>query len=185
MKLISCINELRSLKNCTQCNILQLDQGLFEIIHTRLRYLKQEIRISIGEEMGPIDYQRITLTAEFYRVASLLYLCELAPSQATPEKAVHGLVRDSLLLIEQMGVCTSPWPLFILACNVTSDEERLKLLAILNNMNEKRRIGNYQTIKGLIQAFWKQQDLAMDEKAPKQIDWRGLLDPNSCVPSFI
>ncbi|KAF2708937.1 hypothetical protein K504DRAFT_534493 [Pleomassaria siparia CBS 279.74] len=116
---------------------------------------------------------------------SLLYLYQIAPSQAIPERAVEGLVCDGFDVVEQMGICTSPWPLFIFACSVSSDIERLKVLAILDAMNKRRRIGNYQIIKGLMQTLWKQQDLSADKKVPRQIDWQSLIDPESCIPSFI
>lgn len=188
LQFVYCINQLRSLKDCSRCNSAHAGRGLLELsllIRARLQRLKQEIHINIGETTGTIDHQRITLTAEFYRVATLLYLYQVAPPQAIPEKAVQGLVNDGFQLLDQMGLCTSPWPLFIIACNVTSDAERLKIFSILHAMNQKRRIGNYEIIKGLIQTLWKQQDLAADERAPKKIDWRSLIDPNSCIPSFI
>ncbi|KAF2797979.1 hypothetical protein K505DRAFT_234338 [Melanomma pulvis-pyrius CBS 109.77] len=188
LQFVYCINQLRSLKDCSRCNSAHAGRGLLELsllIRARLQHLKQEIHINIGETTGTIDHQRITLTAEFYRVATLLYLYQVAPPQAIPEKAVQGLVNDGFQLLDQMGLCTSPWPLFIIACNVTSDAERLKIFSILHAMNQKRRIGNYEIIKGLIQTLWKQQDLSADERAPKKIDWRSLIDPNSCIPSFI
>ena len=76
-------------------------------------------------------------------------------------------------------------PLFIVACNVASDMDRLKVLTVLDKANQERKIGNYELIKGLIQAVWKQQDLIADEKSTAQIDWRTLLDPTSTMPSFI
>ncbi|KAJ4363984.1 hypothetical protein N0V83_009438 [Neocucurbitaria cava] len=146
---------------------------------------RKEIHIVVGESTGTLDHQRITLTAEFYRVATLLYLYQIAPDIAIPEQAVQNLVRNGFKLMDQMNPCTSPWPLFIIACNVTSDSERLKILTVLNAMIQKRRIGNYRIIKGLIQTLWKQQDLTADEVIPKKIDWRNLIDPDSCTPSFI
>jgi hypothetical protein len=188
LQLISCINELRSMKDCIQCDSFRAGDGLLELsvlIRARLQHLNQEIHIKFGESTGTIDLQRITLTAEFYRVATLLYLYQVASPQVVPEKAVQLLVNEGFQLVEQMGICTSPWPLFIIACNVTSDIERLKIFAIWDAMNQKRRIGNYQIIKGLIQTLWKQQDLAVNERAPRKIDWCNLIDPNSGIPSFI
>ena len=188
LRLTACINQLRLMQECSRCNSPQDGPKFLELsllIGARLQLLKQEIHVIVGESTGTIDHQRITLTAEFYRIATLLYLYQIAPEKAIPEKAVQNLVRDGLQLMDQMNPCTSPWPLFIIACNVTSDDERLRILTILNAMIQKRRIGNYRIIKGLIQTLWKQQDLAADEVVPKKIDWRNLIDPNSCMPSFI
>jgi hypothetical protein len=176
------------MKDCEHCSASWSDQGLLELsllIWTRIQNLKQEIHINVSESTGAIDHQRIILTAEFYRIATLLYLYQVAPAQAVPEKAVQSLINEGFQLVDQMGVCTSPWPLFIIACNVTSDVERLKIFAILDDMDQRRRIGNYQIIKGLIRTLWKQQDLVADEKKPRMIDWRKFIDQNSFIPSFI
>jgi hypothetical protein len=155
------------------------------VIQTHLQNLKQEVHIEVGESAGTINHQRITSTAELYRIATLLYLYQVAPQQVTPEGSVQQLVRDCFEILDQMEICTSPWPLFILACNVTLDVDRQKALAILDTGRQKRRIGNYHVIKSLIQAVWKQQDLYADKKTPTQVDWRTLVDATSYMPSFI
>jgi hypothetical protein len=155
------------------------------LIQIRLQDLKQEVHIEFGETAGTINHQRITSTAELYRIATLLYLYQVTPQKVTPDGAVQQLVRDGFRILDQMEICTSPWPLFILACNVTLDVDRQKILVVLNTGRQKRRIGNYHIIKSLIQAVWKQQDLYADKKTPTQIDWRTLVDPTSYMPSFI
>ncbi|KAF2001723.1 hypothetical protein P154DRAFT_489655 [Amniculicola lignicola CBS 123094] len=184
LKLISCINQLRALNTGVQRNTPEMLNHSLQI-RKRLQSLSQEIHIAYGEATVTIDHDRITLTAELYRIAALLYLYEVAPPQAVPEHAVESLVRECFITLGQLEVCTSPWPLFILACNVTSDVDRLKTLGIIKTAEQKRHIGNYRLIKGIIEAVWKQQDLVVDEKNPRQIDWRKLIRPNSAVPSFI
>jgi hypothetical protein len=164
------------------------DRSILELtllIRARLQNLRQEIHIEVGETTGTIDQERITFTAELYRIATLLYLYQVAPPQAVPDNAVAGLVHEGFVILDHMEVCTSPWPLFIIACNVASDADRLKILAIVDGANKTRRIGNYELIRGIIQAVWKQKDLTADEKTPIQIDWRTLMDPSSSMPSFI
>lgn len=132
-----------------------------------------------------MDPDRTGRTAEFYRIGALLYLYQVAPSQIIPEDGVQSLVDDGFVILDQMEVCTSPWPLFLLACNVTTDLDRLRILHVLDTMDEKRRIGNYQIIRSVIQGVWKQEDLRADAKTPKRVDWRSLVDPGTCIPSFI
>ncbi|KAF2114460.1 fungal-specific transcription factor domain-containing protein [Lophiotrema nucula] len=188
LSLISCTNQLRAFKDSNSWSPGQPPREVIELatrMRERLKNLNQEIHISFGETIGTIDHRRITLTAEFYRLGAMLYLYQVAPRATIPENGVQGLVNEGFAILDQMEICTSPWPLFMLACNVTSDVDRLKTLQILDAMDQKRRIGNYQIIRGLIQAVWKQQDLTADEKVPTRVDWRTLIDSDSSVPSFI
>lgn len=187
--LISCINQLRRIKDSKPWSPGQPPREALDIvmrIRSQLRNLVQDVHISTEQPVTEhTRHNRISLTAEFYRIGALMYLYEIVPSQTLPNLEVEDLVADGFAVLEQLEICTSPWPLFVLACNVTSDINRLKTLQVLDDMDQKRRIGNYQIIRGLIQAVWKQQDLAIDEKMPTQVDWRSLIDSKSSVPSFI
>lgn len=147
--------------------------------------LRQEIQIHPGETAGAISQKRIALTAEFYRLAAVLYLYQVCPSEAIPPSSIEDYVSKGLAVLDQMEVCTSPWPLFILACNVKGDRGRIRVMRVIDEGARDRRIGNYHIIKGLVQAVWKQQDLAADEKIERKIDWRDLIEPGSYMPSFI
>ncbi|KAF2261694.1 hypothetical protein CC78DRAFT_469656 [Lojkania enalia] len=186
---ISAINQLRTFSPENPYTLSQPPPQIATLtttIRDRLINLSQEIHVSVGETVGTIDHSRITLTAEFYRIAALLYLYQTYPPLAIPSPSlIQDLVNAGFAIVDQMQVCTSPWPLFIVACSVTTDVDRVRVLGILDKMSEMRRIGNYEIIKGLIVAVWKQQDLGADEKNPGTVDWRGLMDPGSSVPSFI
>jgi hypothetical protein len=186
--LISCINQLRALSDRHEWyphNPNHEVLSFADLIRERLSNLNQEIRINSREADGTMDPDRTGRTAEFYRIGALLYLYQVAPSQIIPEDGVQSLVDDGFVILDQMEVCTSPWPLFLLACNVTTDLDRLRILHVLDTMDEKRRIGNYQIIRSVIQGVWKQEDLRADAKTPKRVDWRSLVDPGTCIPSFI
>jgi hypothetical protein len=187
--LISCINQLRGFKDTKPWSPGQPPREVLDIamrIRSQLQNLVQDVHISSEQPVAELtSHNRIIRTAEFYRIGALLYLHEITLCRTLPGTEVEGLVDDGFAVLKQLEICTSPWPLFVLACNVTSDINRLKTLQILDDMDHKRRIGNYQIIRGLIQAVWKQQDLGIDEKMPAQVDWRSLIDSKSSVPSFI
>lgn len=154
-------------------------------IREQLIDLKQEIHIQVGVTTGTISHNRITLTAELYRIAALLYLYEIAPPSTIHESEVKGLVREGFVILGQNGICTSPWPLFIVACSAFDDRDRIKAMRVIEEGARERRVGNYQIVKSLVQAVWKRRDLDADEKDGKSIDWRELLEPSSSMPSFI
>ncbi|KAF2500109.1 hypothetical protein BU16DRAFT_556592 [Lophium mytilinum] len=184
MRLIRCINHLRALRVRTH----RLDSGidrLASIIRSRLQVLNQEVSFRLGQNAGAVDAGRVRRTAEFYRIGALLYLHQVVPESSLTAEYVPGLVQEAFELMDSMEICTSPWPLFMLACHVTSDVDRIRVLAILDSMDEKRRIGNVQIIRGIIKTLWKQNDLCSDQKTRIDVDWRDLIDTSEGIPSFI
>ncbi|KAJ4360695.1 uncharacterized protein N0V89_001262 [Didymosphaeria variabile] len=200
LRLISCINQLRTL--------LTMETGTSEsdmtalAVHIRFRLLnlRQEIYIYPDETSGHISHTRIHHTAEFYQVAAMLYLYNTypatAPSSSTssppnsplPFPSIPDLVRKAFMLLDQMEVCTSPWPLFVVACNVSEDRDRIEIMRIFEEGSQVRRVGNYDVITGLVKAVWSRGDLKVDEGrdgSAKIPDWRELVDEKTGMPSFI
>jgi len=113
------------------------------------------------------------LATEIYLLRSVLGL-----SSDSPE--VQTLVTSSHRIFKDLGICTSPWPMFVVACEAVTDEQRIEVLDAINTMQKKRRIGNVEIIRGIIEALWKRRDLS-DEN----VDWRDLFDAEGRLPSFI
>jgi hypothetical protein len=169
------------------CLASQTDRKIANLahkIHRRLVNLKQEIHIELEELAGTLCHNHIGLTAELYRVAALLYLRQTAPCTVSETEA-RGHVKDGFAVLHQMEICSSPWPLFIIATAVTEDRDRISIMGFLVDGARKRLIGNYAVIANLIEAVWKQQDLAADEKEERRVDWRDFVSGNGGMPSFI
>lgn len=133
---------------------------------------------------GKIDEIKIENTAELYRLGALIYLHSVL-SIPSDSDIIKDLVSKALAIFGKNGICTSPWPLFITACEVVSDEQRIQILDVLDDMQSERRIGNLEIVRGIIETVWKQMDLAEGNCSSKRIDWRKLVDMRKRVPSFI
>lgn len=159
--------------------------NFFSHIESRLLNLQQELHIQPGSTSGTIDTTRITLTAELYRIAAVLYFYQTVPATFIPVANTQDFIRNGLNILWEMKICSSPWPLFILACSVTEDEDRIRILDLMETSGSSRRIGNYSIILGLVKAVWKRQDLITDERAKQNVDWRDLVEEGGYMPSFI
>jgi hypothetical protein len=162
-----------------------MDSDLLAEVEIRLLRLQQNLLIQPGLTSGAINRTRIKLTAELYRIAAVLYFYQTVPLSFTPTTDPLDLVRKGLNILWEMKICSSPWPLFILACSVTQDEDRIRILDLMEASGTSRRIGNYSIIIGLVKAVWKRQDLAKNEKGRRAVDWRDLVEDGSYMPSFI
>ncbi|UPX12777.1 uncharacterized protein EKO05_0003315 [Ascochyta rabiei] len=193
LHLISCINHLRGLirtsaLSCTEKSSPNFCKGFLEIfpeIEQRLLHLQQDLLIHPGSTSGTINNTRIAFTAELYRIAAVLYFYQTVPAAFIPACNAQELVRNGLNILWEMKVCSSPWPLFILACTVTGDEDRIRILDLIETSGSSRRIGNYSIIIGLVRAVWKRQDLCTDDKEKRRVDWRDLIEKGGYMPSFI
>jgi hypothetical protein len=156
-----------------------------ELLLARLSTLIQ-IPIAVqdcNDSSGQLDLDRITRTAEFYRLGALIYLHQSLLHTPSKSPMMQQLVDSSLQILQDIGVCTSPWPLFMTACEVISDSQRIQILSTLEAMQKRRRIGNYEMIRDVIEAVWKQKDLVQNSKQlGSPIKWKAIVDLR---PSFI
>lgn len=181
LELIACINRLRSQRAC--------DQSTIDALQSRLENLSQNIVIKPEQQSHSwphsIDETRIRDTADFYYLAALIYFRRQILHLPPHNQAIQSPVESALVLIREMKVCTSPWPLFVVACEVQTDEQRLQILQTLQRMEEQRRIGNIGVTRMIVEALWKQRDLSMNDVARTAMDWRAIVDVEEMTPSFI
>ncbi|KAG4031132.1 hypothetical protein MFRU_010g02570 [Monilinia fructicola] len=179
LECISCINELSGIVE-RHGEYQDFAQGLVK----QLENAHQISSILEDDTTGKIDQIKIEKTAELYRLGALIYLHSvlLVPSDSDE---IQRLVIKALKILTSNGVCTSPWPLFITACEVVCDEQRIQILDVLEDMQSERRIGNLEIVRGIIETVWKQMDLTEGNGVSKRIDWRKLVDMRQRIPSFI
>lgn len=155
------------------------------LLEERLLNLQQDLVLHPGSTTGLIDNARITLTAELYRIAATLYLYQVTHVTFTPTIDPQDVLRKGLNILWEMKICSSPWPLFVLACSVSDDASRIRILDLMERSGSSRRIGNYRVIIALVKAVWKRQDLVVDDKVKGEVDWRDLVEDGGYMPSFI
>jgi hypothetical protein len=151
---------------------------------TKIRSLQQHLCDQDREDENDAQSQA-SLTAELYRIATLLYLYAVCTDLADNMER-HYRLNQALDIFQQMAVCTSPWPLFIVAGEVTTDAQRIIILDVLGRMDKIRNIGNVLVVRRLIEAYWKQLDLvgygAKSQGRPRI--WQ-FLSIGSATPWFI
>jgi hypothetical protein len=152
-------------------------------VQSQLKSLPQIPSITEDSTSGQIDEARILNTAELYKLGALIYLHRSVFNTPTGSDIMRDLVARSIEILRKLEVCTSPWPLFMTACEVVGDEQRIKILDTLDKMQTKRRIANVEIMRGLIEAFWKRCDLVGNENV--RVDWKELIQDGQHMPNFI
>jgi hypothetical protein len=151
---------------------------------TKIRSLQQHLCDHDREDQNNGQNQA-SLTAELYRIATLLYLYAVCTDLVDNMERDYRL-HQALDILQQMAVCTSPWPLFIVAGEVTTDTQRIIILDVLGRMDKMRNIGNVLVVRRLIEAYWKQLDLVgCGEKSQRRPRIWQFLSSGSATPWFI
>lgn len=235
------------------------------VLSRRLHDLHQDYKVEPCEYTSVDESSRVIDTAELYRLAAILYLHRVIDRSKTIFPGLYRsstefnlqfpaphmyLVRDTILslLDTKLKLCTSPWPMFVLACEYTMDldhlddqdhsrpqrynapppvsispndaqlvcsadsnraveatesagtnytdlhEGRRRVLRVIDRMQRKRRIGNIDMMREIIEGIWKHSDLAADDPRCQSChrnpsfdiyDWRKVVDLKGGFPSFI
>jgi len=178
---ISCINDLSRMIHRSPSGRLPL---VYTSCPTRLLRTLQDLeqRPVIQEDCasGVLDSDRICKTAELYRLAGEIYLLRSVLGECSSSTVVQALVASSLHVINELDICTSPWPMFVVACEAIVDEQRNEVLDAIDRMQKERRIGNVEIMRDIVETLWKRRDLSDWDG-----DWRELSDINGRLPSFI
>jgi len=183
LECISCINQLTKHIEDTKYNGAPAEVVLFvENLQNQLETLKQIPLITEDDTSGRIDQTKILTTAELYRLAALIYLHRSVLFTPQTSTVIQNIVSKSLSILTKLKVCTSPWPLFLIACEVIGDEQRIAILNALEKMQTERRIANVEIIRGIIEGVWKRTDLI---GGAERVDWKTLIGSDERMPSFI
>ncbi|KAI0390437.1 fungal-specific transcription factor domain-containing protein [Xylariaceae sp. FL0594] len=149
-----------------------------------LESLHQRLDPRHEQKLPQQSLRRTLATAELYRLAALLYLHRACCTDTTQESRSE-FIKQALDILSSLDVCTSPWPLFVIACESENDEQRITILRTLDRMDEERHIGNVFVLRHIIESFWKQQDLQADSVMTGGMKWWDTVDLNLSAPWFI
>ena len=162
--------------------------GILVECEQHLRSLQQSLTFGAPTSSVAGVESSVLETAELYRIAILIFLergCRRKPRSA-PE--VEDLVNTGLKILQKLKVCGVMWPLFIVACEAESDEQRTIILETFEESGKIRKAGNISVIRGLCEAVWKQDDLFTYSRAAAStvplLRYGSVICTNDQLPSF-
>jgi hypothetical protein len=152
-----------------------------QVIELTLKKLTQVV--PSGSERA--DRSQILTTAELYRLASMLYLQRACPA-VSDEADREMILTAAFQCVSQLEVVTSPWPVYIFACESKTDERRMSILKTLNKMENLRGLGNLFDLRGVIEGIWCQADLRADGNGTSRfVKWWEIVNCEHAMPWFI
>lgn len=189
MEIISYVNGLRAIEMQAHSPGFSADEKArrneeWHNVENRLANLDQRLDASYANQLSQHQRNMILTTAELYRIATFLYLQRTCNTNQVHElRAVY--LDQSFQVLRSLDLCTSPWPLFVIACEAETDNQRIEILRTLDSMERERYIGNIFVLRTIIESFWKQQDLHADSGRPPNLKWWDVVDLDTPSPWFI
>ncbi|OTB01427.1 hypothetical protein M426DRAFT_219294 [Hypoxylon sp. CI-4A] len=186
MEIISYANGLRALELRGESAIFSPEDRTrmtdeWHAVENRITTLTQHLNPLDASRLPQHERTRILTTAELYRIAAFLYLQRT--SDGTQNLDLRTMYLDQAFqALNSLEVCTSPWPLFVIACETENDEQRIKILQALDRMDNKRHIGNIFVLRDIIESYWKQQDLQADSGRISNSKWWNVVNLNIPAP---
>ncbi|KAI0179333.1 fungal-specific transcription factor domain-containing protein [Hypoxylon sp. FL1284] len=186
MEIISYVNGLRAIELRGESADFSLEERQrradeWHVVEDRISHLTQRLDPSDASSLPVHERARILTTAELYRIATFLYLQRTG--ECTQNQDVRTVYLDQAFqALNSLEVCTSPWPLFVIACETENDQQRILILQTLDRMDNKRNIGNVFVLRDIIESFWKQQDLQADSGRISHLKWWNVVNLNTTAP---
>ncbi|PTB35177.1 hypothetical protein M441DRAFT_52353 [Trichoderma asperellum CBS 433.97] len=126
-----------------------------------------------------------TQIAEFYRLAALLYLQRVARNSPRDAPHVIKLAADAYRALEVMARCDRPWPLFVIALEASTEDERRLVLVTIETLLERRPLRKWMTLRTMIQQAWSQIDLAKANNLDALLLYQSVINHQRVPPMFI
>lgn len=153
-------------------------------VESRLYFLEQRLDPKHRKQLSEQECTRILRTAELYRLATVLYF-QRSSTRLEQSNLVSSCLDQAIAILQSLAVCTSPWPLFVIACEAVTDEHRIIVLKTLDRMDVARHIGNVFVMRTIVESIWKQQDLQADKIYPASLKWWDMIQMDTAMPWFV
>lgn len=154
-----------------------------DTLERRLHTLVQREQLDSSIMIQPSSYN--SQIAEFYRLTALIYLERVARSNPRETPQVIMLVTDAYGILDRMKSCDRPWPLFVLALEASTEDERRTVLAVIETAIESRPLRKWMILRKMVQQAWGQSDLAKANNLDALILYRSVMNTHRVPPSFI
>ncbi|KAL4919514.1 hypothetical protein BDW62DRAFT_216928 [Aspergillus aurantiobrunneus] len=98
-----------------------------------------------------------------FHLATLVYLNRASSYHLEPPSATHLRVSHAFTILPNLQSCERQFPLLILGCEATTDEQRCTVLALIERTEQCASSRSLTLTRAVIQRVWVQDDLAGGE----------------------
>jgi hypothetical protein len=143
-------------------------ERILDSIEHDLLTLNQDTR-QLAATHSASEVEHGTKIAQLYRLAGLIY-CERVLKASSNQGRLARWSVEAFDILRQLKICERPFPLFFVACEAQSDEERQMVISLLERANQKSTQRKVHSVEQMIQSMWVQHDLLSDTRERNYVD---------------
>lgn len=121
---------------------------------------------------------------EIYRLAALIYLERASRNFSGSSPKLETWAGTAFDILKAMGICNYGFPVFIIACEARTDEQRIVVLDCLHQTQSAKSMTGMAIVEKMVQSIWAMDDLETE----KELDYMAKMDLviSGCetMPSF-
>ena len=147
------------------------------------KYVSETDRLDLSDLKS--SSQREVAVLEVYRLATLIYLERASRNFSGTCPKLDGWVNAAFDLLARLEICKHCFPIFIIACEARTDEQRIIILDCLHNATQGGRpILGMKIMKDMIQTAWALEDLETDQEVDYMAKMDMVVSGCETMPSF-
>lgn len=158
------------------------DTSLLLILEWRIR---QSVVLTEFKEPLPGEWlSECEGTLIIYHLALLVYLERASGVTSQASNTLRSRIHRALNIFSHLKTLQRHFPLLIIGCEARGDEERLIVLDLISRTEQKSSVRSLESVKGLIQSLWAQDDLA-DQDLNYTEKVRAVMSSRASLPAFV
>lgn len=122
---------------------------------------------------------------EFTRLAGLIYLERVSRNFSGQSIQLDHWKDDALCILTKLNTYPSSFSMFIVGCEVHTDEERLIILDFFTRLEQSSYLSSSLEAKGMIQTAWIQHDLGAEGELEYIHKINLVMSSRDVIPSFM
>jgi hypothetical protein len=122
---------------------------------------------------------------ELTRLAGLIYLERVSRNFSGNSSLLSTWAQNALTILATLKVCPPLFALFIIGCELHTDEDRMVILDFFTRLEHVPHRKSLLETKGLIQTAWIQNDLEVDGELEYVHKINLVMSSRNVVPSFM
>jgi hypothetical protein len=119
---------------------------------------------------------------ELYMLSLLVYLERTARNFSGHSAKLTSYVDEAFEVLSRLETCISPFPLLILGCEARSEERRMIILELMDDIDTQSQ--SLQGVSRMLQAIWTQDDLATERELDYAMKLDTVISSYPIMPTF-
>jgi hypothetical protein len=136
------------------------DQELLDSVEHDLLTLNQDTKQLVAIHSASEAEHGIKIS-QLYQIAALIYFERVLKPYSNQSRLARWSA-EAFDIVRQLKICERSFPLFFVACEAKTDEERQTIISLVARTHRKSSQRNLHAIEQMIQSMWVQHDLASD-----------------------